>query len=114
MKISVLGSGCATCRKLHETVKYVVKNENIDAEVEYSDDIRRIVELGLMRSPVLVVDGVPVDVSSTSEKDVKEALCGMVTKDNGCCAGGTSCDIKCAPATTDSKKVSDCSCGGNC
>ncbi len=74
MKISVFGSGCATCRKLHETVEYIVKKENIDAEVEYSDDIRRIVELGLMRSPVLVVDGKPVDLNSTSEKDVKEAL----------------------------------------
>ena len=75
MKISVLGSGCATCRKLHETVLYVVKNENIGAEVEYSDDVARIIELGLMRSPVLVVNGKPVDLQSTSEKDVKAALC---------------------------------------
>ena len=74
MKISVLGSGCATCKKLYETVKYVVKKENIDVEVEYSDDVRKIVELGLMRSPVLVVDGKPVDIKSTSEKDVREAL----------------------------------------
>jgi len=93
MKISVLGSGCATCKKLHETVKYVVKNENIDAEVEYSDDVTRIVELGLMHSPVLVVDGKPVDVKSTSEKDVKEALCNKIDKN-----------------TDDSS----CSCGGNC
>lgn len=76
MKISVLGSGCATCKKLHETVKYVVKSENIDAEVEYSDDVTRIVELGLMHSPVLVIDGKPVDVRSTSEKDVREAIQG--------------------------------------
>lgn len=75
MKISVLGSGCATCKKLHETVLHVVKTEGIDAEVEYSNDITRIVELGLMRSPVLVVDGKPVDLQSTSESDVKAVLC---------------------------------------
>ncbi len=62
--------------RLHETVKNVVKNEAIDAEVEYSDDVARIVELGLMHSPVLLVDGKPVDVKSTSEKDVKEAILG--------------------------------------
>jgi len=93
MKISVLGSGCATCKKLHETVKYVVKNENIDAEVEYSDDVTRIVELGLMHSPVLVIDGKPVELKSNSEKDVKEAICEKLEKknDNSSC----SCSGKC-------------------
>jgi small redox-active disulfide protein 2 len=74
MKISILGSGCATCRKLHELVVNVAKEENIDAEIEYSTDITRIVELGLMHSPILVVDGKPVELKSSSEKDVKEAL----------------------------------------
>lgn len=77
MKISVLGSGCATCKKLHETVEYIVKQNNIDAEVEYSTDVTRIVALGLMRSPVLVVNDKPVDLRSTSEKDVKEAIFGV-------------------------------------
>lgn len=74
MIIQVLGSGCATCRKLHETVKYIVKKENIDAEVEYSDDIQKILSLGLMRSPVLVVNDRPVDLLSVSEHDVKSAI----------------------------------------
>lgn len=82
MKISVLGSGCATCKRLHETVEYIVKKENINAEVEYSDDIRRIVELGLMRSPVLVVGGKPVDVSSVSEIDVRNAILSAITGKN--------------------------------
>lgn len=93
MKILVLGSGCATCKKLHETVKNVVKNENIDAEVEYSDDVTRIVELGLMYSPVLVVDGKPVELKSNSENDVKEALDARTAKGNNC---------------------TGCSCAGNC
>lgn len=87
MKISVLGSGCVTCKKLHETVRYVVKNENINAEVEYSDDVTKIVELGLMHSPILVVDGEPVELNSTSEKDVKKVLCEKIKKnsDNKSC-----------------------------
>ena len=76
MKISVLGSGCATCKRLHETVKQVVQSEKIDAEVEYSDNVQRIIELGLMRSPLLVVDGRVADLQSTSEKDVRSAILG--------------------------------------
>jgi len=71
----VIGSGCATCKKFHESVVKVVKDEKIDADVEYSNDVTRIVELGLMHSPVLVVDGMPVELKSNSEKDVREAIC---------------------------------------
>lgn len=110
MKIAVLGSGCTTCKKLHVAVKKVVKDENIDAEVEYSTDIRRIVELGLMMSPVLTVDGKPLTVKSTSEKDVKEALLGATSKDKDCCSDASNC----CPDKTDKKKEGGCSCGGNC
>jgi len=91
MKISVLGSGCATCKKLHESVVKVVKDEKNDTEVEYSDDVTKIVELGLMYSPVLVVDGKPVELKSNSERDVKEAICekvGMKSDSKGCSCGG--------------------------
>lgn len=91
MKISVLGSGCASCKKLYELVVKIVKDEKIDAEVEYSDDVIKIVELGLMHSPVLVVDGKPVDLKSNSEKDVKEAICekmSMESDSKHCSCGG--------------------------
>lgn len=74
MKISVLGSGCTTCKRLHETVARIVKNEKIDATVEYSDDVARIVELGLMHSPVLVIDGQPVELRSNSERDIAKVI----------------------------------------
>lgn len=93
MKISVLGSGCATCRKLHESVIKVVKDEKIDAEVEYSTDVTKIVELGIMHSPVLVVDGKPVELASNSEADVKKAICEKLEKksDNSSCSCGGKC-----------------------
>lgn len=104
MKISVLGSGCPTCEKLHLAVEKVVREEKIDAEVEYSTDIRRIVELGLLMSPVLVVDGKPVNLKSTSEKDVKTALCGAISKDKDCSKDENNSETK----------SGGCSCGGNC
>lgn len=74
IKISVLGTGCATCKKLHSTVEKVVKDNNIDAEVEYSTDVTRIIGLGLMYSPVLVVEGRPIQLNSHKYDAVLNAV----------------------------------------
>jgi small redox-active disulfide protein 2 len=60
MKIQVLGSGCPTCKKLHEITVKAASELGITDEVEYitgGDGMQKIIELGVMRSPVLVVDG---------------------------------------------------------
>jgi predicted DsbA family dithiol-disulfide isomerase len=41
---------------LHNSVEKIVQTNKIDAEIEYIMDIERIVELGVMSSPVLVID----------------------------------------------------------
>jgi len=56
MKIKVLGSGCATCKKLYEISKQAVKELGWSDEVEYVTDINQIINLGLMTSPVLMAD----------------------------------------------------------
>ncbi|MDP3043770.1 MAG: thioredoxin family protein [bacterium] len=59
MQIQVLGSGCPTCKKLFELTKQVVEELGLKIEVEYITDIQRIVEMGVMSSPVLAIDGKP-------------------------------------------------------
>jgi small redox-active disulfide protein 2 len=59
MKIQVLGSGCPTCKKLFELTKKAVEELELKTEVEYITDIQRIVEMGVMSSPVLAIDGKP-------------------------------------------------------
>ena len=56
MTIKVLGSGCATCKRLYEMTKQAVSELNWNEEVEYITDINQIINLGLMTSPVLMVD----------------------------------------------------------
>jgi small redox-active disulfide protein 2 len=60
IKIQVLGSGCQTCKRLYELTKQAVQELGIEAEVEYITDISKIVEMGVMSSPVLAIDGKPV------------------------------------------------------
>jgi small redox-active disulfide protein 2 len=67
MKIQVLGSGCATCKKLFEIVQKAVSELKINADVEYSTDIQKIIDMGLMQSPVLVINERPVLVGFISD-----------------------------------------------
>jgi len=57
MKIKIIGSGCPTCKKLHQMVVKLKDEGKIKADVEYSDDVNELIKLGAMGSPALVVDG---------------------------------------------------------
>lgn len=75
MNIQVLGTGCKTCQTLHERVLEAVKELGIEANVEYITDIQKIVELGFMHSPILVVEGKdPVVGSVPSIEEIKQLL----------------------------------------
>lgn len=59
MQIQVLGSGCPTCHRLFEMVQKAVDELGLQVKVDYiSGDkgVQKIVELGVMSSPVLVVN----------------------------------------------------------
>lgn len=82
MKIQVLGSGCATCKKLYElTQKAVV---GIEANVEYvtgPEGMQKIMELGAMGSPVLTVNDKIVMVGFTP--DIHEITDKIIAASNG-------------------------------
>lgn len=56
MKIKVLGTGCPRCKALERTVIDSLAALNIDAEVSKVEDIMKIMEYGVMRTPALVID----------------------------------------------------------
>lgn len=74
MKIQVLGSGCPTCKNLYELTKTAVKELGIQIEVEYSTDISKIIEMGVMQSPVLAIDGKAAMVGSGNLEKVKAVI----------------------------------------
>ena len=69
MKIKVIGSGCPTCKKLHQMVLKLKEEGKIKADVEYSTDINELIELGVMGSPALVVDGKVVNVGMPENEE---------------------------------------------
>jgi small redox-active disulfide protein 2 len=56
MKIKVLGPGCAKCHTLDKLVREVVQELNIDAQVEYIQDMRKILEYPILITPGLVIN----------------------------------------------------------
>jgi len=75
MKIQVLGSGCPTCKKLFELTKKAVEELKLKTEVEYITDIQKIIEMGIMSSPVLAINGKPAITGFLPDlKKIKETI----------------------------------------
>ncbi len=76
MKVQVLGSGCPTCKKLYEIAQSTLAEMDTQAELEYltgNEGIQRILELGAMSSPVLVVDGEIAMLGFSADKEAIKA-----------------------------------------
>lgn len=72
MKIQVLGSGCPTCKKLYDVITKIVKDNELNAHVEYitgTEGMQKIIELNQMSSPVLVVNDRVVMVGFTPDTE---------------------------------------------
>ena len=78
MKIQVLGSGCPTCNKLYELAQKAVKELNLKEEVGYlagNEGIQKMIDMGVMSSPVLVIDDKPVMTGSVGDVEkIKELI----------------------------------------
>ena len=69
MIIKVLGTGCARCKALDRVTRKAVQELGLNATVEKVEDIQKIMEYAVMRTPALVIDE-------------KVALSGQVPKFN--------------------------------
>lgn len=75
MEIKVLGTGCAGCKILYETVKQAVAELGLTATVVKEEDILKIMSYNVMTLPALVVDEqVVAKGRKLSLAEVKELL----------------------------------------
>ena len=57
MKIQVLGTGCPKCKALEANVRDAVTKMGVTADIEKVTDIDEIMNMGVMLTPALVIDG---------------------------------------------------------
>lgn len=75
MKIQILGTGCAKCRKMADHAEAAAREMGVPFEVEKVSDINEIVKFGVMITPALAVDGVVKVVGKVpSIDDIKAML----------------------------------------
>ena len=75
MEIKVLGTGCKKCNELEQAIREAVAALGIDAKIEKEEDIMKIMEYGVMRTPALVVDAkVVVSGKAPSAKEIMKLL----------------------------------------
>lgn len=79
MNIKVLGAGCQNCKNLHKMVEEVLKEENIQAQLEYITDMT-IIPQYVMSTPGLVIDGKVVHQGKPlpDKKRVRELILGAI------------------------------------
>lgn len=77
MKIQVLGSGCPKCKLLEQHTREAVAELGLSVEIEKVTDTDAIMEMGVMMTPALAIDGVVRSVGKVLTKDqVKSYLDG--------------------------------------
>lgn len=57
MTIQILGAGCQKCRQLEANAREAIAAKGVQAEIEKVTDTDRIMEMGVMLTPALVIDG---------------------------------------------------------
>ena len=57
MKFEVVGSGCRKCNELEKRVREAISVLGIKAEVGHTYDASRLIEMGIISTPALILDG---------------------------------------------------------
>jgi small redox-active disulfide protein 2 len=76
MKIQVLGTGCAKCKKLYAEAEKAIVATGAAAQLEKVERIDEIVRFGVMATPALVVAG---QVKSTGRIPASSEIADWIT-----------------------------------
>jgi len=75
MKIEILGMGCPKCKKTTQNAQQAVEELGINAEIIKVEDMKDIVEAGVMSTPGLGIDGeIKIKGRVADVEEIKELL----------------------------------------
>jgi small redox-active disulfide protein 2 len=69
MVIQILGTGCPKCKALEANARQAIEVGGIDATIEKVTEIDRIMDMGVMMTPALAIDGKVVSAGKLLNKD---------------------------------------------
>jgi small redox-active disulfide protein 2 len=77
MKIQILGMGCPKCNQLEKNARDAVAELGLAADFEKVNNTDKIMEMGVMMTPALAIDG---DVKSVGKLLTKEQIVALLGK----------------------------------
>jgi small redox-active disulfide protein 2 len=69
MIIQILGTGCPKCKTLEANARKAIEDGSIDATIEKVTEIDQIMDMGVMMTPALAIDGEVVSAGKILSKD---------------------------------------------
>ena len=72
--IQILGTGCPKCKKLAENAEAAAQALGLDYRIEKVTDLNKIMALGVMMTPALVVDGEVKVVGKVPDVEAVKAM----------------------------------------
>ena len=78
MVIQILGTGCPKCKALEEHARQALEIGGIEATIEKVTEIDKIMDMGVMMTPALVIDG---EVKSAGRLLSKDQILAYVKGD---------------------------------
>lgn len=69
MNIQILGTGCPKCKTLEANAIKAIEDGDIDATIEKITDIDQIMDMGVMITPALAIDGEVKSMGKVLNKD---------------------------------------------
>lgn len=74
MKVQILGPGCPKCKLLEEHARQAILELGLSAEIEKITDIDKMLEMGVMSTPALAVNGVVKSFGRVLTKEQIQAI----------------------------------------
>ncbi|MFO8144050.1 MAG: thioredoxin family protein [Dehalococcoidales bacterium] len=82
MDIKILGPGCHKCHELDKRTREVIKELGLDVNVEYVQEITKLVEYSILFPPGLIInDNLISSGKLLSKKEIKDIIVSAMNQE---------------------------------
>lgn len=74
INVKILGTGCPACRSMLNDVNRIIAHNGWKIDVEYVQDLERIMAYGVLSTPVLVINEKVVMVGHRGSSRIEQVL----------------------------------------
>ncbi|RKX81875.1 MAG: thioredoxin family protein [Spirochaetes bacterium] len=78
MTVQILGTGCPSCKKLKASAADAISELSLESEIMEITNVDEIMNMGVMRTPALAIDGVVKSVGKVLTKDQVKTILAEV------------------------------------